>query len=128
MVLQVSFHGEYANMVLLVILYVMQGVPLGLTLGSMYDSKSISLTFMVTAFFLAFVDQCGLGATCRPFLLQANASYTAIGIFSLASYPYSFKLLWSPVVDSVYSAAFGRRKSWVVCRWLLQFLCGSPCM
>lgn len=51
---------------------------------------------------------------CRPFLLQANASYTAIGIFSLASYPYSFKLLWSPIVDSVYSLAFGRRKSWVV--------------
>lgn len=50
----------------------------------------------------------------RPFLLQARASYTAIGIFSVASYPYSFKLLWSPVVDSVYSLAFGRRKSWVV--------------
>ena len=50
----------------------------------------------------------------RPFLLQSKASYTAIGIFSLASYPYSFKLLWSPLVDSVYSAAVGRRKSWVV--------------
>jgi len=35
-------------------------------------------------------------------------------VFSVASYPYSFKLLWSPVVDSVYSLAFGRRKSWVV--------------
>ena len=53
-------------------------------------------------------------AGCRPFLLQSRASYTAIGIFSVASYPYSFKLLWSPVVDSVYSLAFGRRKSWVV--------------
>ncbi len=51
---------------------------------------------------------------CRPFLLQAKASYTAIGIFSLASYPYSLKLLWSPIVDSIYSLAFGRRKSWVV--------------
>ena len=51
---------------------------------------------------------------CRPFLLQAKASYTQIGIFSIALYPYSFKLLWSPVVDSLYAAAFGRRKSWVV--------------
>jgi len=50
----------------------------------------------------------------RPFLLQAKASYTQIGIFSLASYPYSFKLFWSPVVDSMYSLAFGRRKSWIV--------------
>jgi MFS transporter, PAT family, solute carrier family 33 (acetyl-CoA transportor), member 1 len=40
----------------------------------------------------------------RPFLLQARASYTAIGIFSLAAYPYSFKLAWSPVVDSVSTA------------------------
>ena len=60
---------------------------------------------------------CSLAdAGCRPFLLQSRASYTAIGIFSVASYPYSFKLLWSPVVDSVYSLAFGRRKSWVVRR------------
>ena len=51
---------------------------------------------------------------CRPFLLQSKASYTQIGIFSIASYPYSFKLFWSPIVDSVYSLAFGRRKSWVV--------------
>ena len=50
----------------------------------------------------------------RPFLLQSKASYTQIGIFSVASYPYSFKLLWSPIVDSIYSLAFGRRKSWVV--------------
>ena len=59
----------------------------------------------------------------RPFLLQAKASYTQIGIFSVALYPYSFKLLWSPVVDSLYTAAFGRRKSWVV-SWLLSTL---PC-
>ncbi|CAL5220582.1 g2620 [Coccomyxa viridis] len=81
---QPSLRGEWLNVLLLVTLYAMQGVPLGLTMGSM------------------------------PFLLQAKASYTAIGIFSLASYPYSLKLLWSPIVDSIYSLAFGRRKSWVV--------------
>lgn len=54
------------------------------------------------------------GGGARPFLLQANASYTQLGIFSLASYPYSFKLFWSPVVDSLYSSSFGRRKTWIV--------------
>ena len=34
--------------------------------------------------------------------------------FSLASYPYSLKLLWSPIVDSYYKPAWGRRKSWIV--------------
>lgn len=33
--LQVSLRGEMPNMALLVVLYAMQGVPLGLTLGSM---------------------------------------------------------------------------------------------
>jgi len=72
------------NLVLLVVLYMIQGVPLGLTMGSM------------------------------PYLLQERASYTQIGIFSIAAYPYSFKLFWSPIVDSLYSAAYGQRKSWIV--------------
>ena len=50
----------------------------------------------------------------RPFLMQARMSYTKIGIFSLASYPYSFKLLWSPLVDSLYLPALGRRRTWII--------------
>lgn len=41
-------------------------------------------------------------------------SYTAIGLFSLAGYPYSFKLLWSPLVDTCSLPRLGRRKSWIV--------------
>lgn len=57
---------------------------------------------------------CSHMCLCRPFLLQSKLSMTQMGLFSISSYPYSFKLLWSPIVDSVYSAAFGRRKSWIV--------------
>jgi hypothetical protein len=71
-------------MVLLVLLYAMQGVPLGLTLGSI------------------------------PFILKAHASYTEVGFFSLASYPYSMKLIWSPIVDTVFSSTIGWRKSWIL--------------
>lgn len=79
-----TLREEMPNMVLLVILYMLQGVPLGLSLGSI------------------------------PFLLQQSVSYTALGYFSLCSWPYSLKLLWSPIVDSVYSDKLGRRKSWIV--------------
>ena len=34
--------------------------------------------------------------------------------FSIVSYPFAFKLLWAPLVDSVYIPAFGRRKTWIV--------------
>lgn len=71
------------NFLLLCLLYFLQGVPMGLATGSV------------------------------PFLLKPYLSYGQIGIFSLASYPYSLKLLWSPIVDAVWSRRFGRRKSWI---------------
>jgi hypothetical protein len=62
----------------------LQGVPLGLAFGSI------------------------------PFLLKSKLSYADLALFSLSSYPYSLKLLWSPFVDSLYFKSIGRRKSWIV--------------
>jgi len=82
-----SFHNlpasDRRNFLLLCILYFLQGVPMGLATGSV------------------------------PFLLKPYLSYGQIGVFSLASYPYSLKLFWSPIVDAVWSPRFGRRKSWI---------------
>lgn len=72
------------NFLLLVLLYFLQGVPMGLAAGSV------------------------------PFLLKSHVSYAQMGVFSLASYPYSLKLLWSPIVDAVWSPKVGRRKSWIL--------------
>ncbi|KAK4049362.1 hypothetical protein OIO90_005491 [Microbotryomycetes sp. JL221] len=71
-------------LVLLIALYLLQGVPVGLAFGSI------------------------------PFLLRSKLSYSQIGIFTLCTYPYSLKLLWSPIVDSIFSQRLGRRKSWIV--------------
>lgn len=49
-----------------------------------------------------------------PFLLKEHLSYSQIATFALSSYPYSLKLLWSPIVDSVYFTSVGRRKSWII--------------
>lgn len=82
-----SFHNlpasDRRNFLLLCVLYFLQGVPMGLATGSV------------------------------PFLLKPHLSYGQIGVFSLASYPYSLKLFWSPIVDAVWSPRFGRRKSWI---------------
>lgn len=72
------------NFLLLVLLYFLQGIPMGLASGSV------------------------------PFLLKKHLSYGQIGVFSLASYPYSLKLLWSPIVDAVWHPKLGRRKSWIM--------------
>lgn len=62
----------------------LQGVPIGLTFGTL------------------------------PFLLKPKLSYSQLALLSLSTYPYSLKLLWSPIVDAWFSAKVGRRKSWIV--------------
>lgn len=72
---------------LLVVLYFVQGIPVGLAFGTV------------------------------PFLLKSMAkglSFTSLGLFSMATYPYSLKILWSPVVDSTFSKKIGRRRSWII--------------
>lgn len=72
------------NFLLLISLYFLQGIPMGLAMGSV------------------------------PIILKRHLSYSQVGVFSLAAYPYSLKLLWSPIVDAVWSPALGRRKSWIL--------------
>jgi hypothetical protein len=75
---------DQRNFLLLVMLYLLQGIPMGLATGSV------------------------------PFLLKQRVSYSSIGVFSLAAYPYSLKLFWSPIVDAVWTPRLGRRKSWIL--------------
>lgn len=76
--------GDLPNLILLAFLYCLQGVPLGLCMGSL------------------------------PFILKKYVSFAEVGIFSLASYPFSLKFFWSPMVDSYFIQEFGRRKSWII--------------
>ncbi len=76
--------GDKYNVCLLLFLYVLQGIPLGLA-GSM------------------------------PMVLQNKGiSYKQQAMFSFVFWPFSLKLLWAPMVDSVYIKTFGRRKTWLV--------------
>lgn len=65
----------------------------------------------------------GLAFGTMPFLLKSHSSYSDIAIFALSTYPYSLKLFWSPIVDSIFvenlkigglNLSLGRRKSWIV--------------
>jgi len=83
--------GDKVHVLVLFFLYVLQGIPLGL----------------INAVPLILTDR--------------NVSYKEQAAFSFSSYPFSMKLLWAPLVDSVYVARFGRRKSWLV---PVQYLIG----
>lgn len=91
--------GDLPRAALITGLYTLQGIPLGLVHGSF------------------------------PYLLKKHLTYTDLAVFSFASYPYLFKLLWSPLVDSHHISYLGRRKSWIIpCQLLMGvlFLMASP--
>ena len=72
------------ELVLLLLLYTLQGVPMGL---------SASISFL---------------------LQEKGASLSDIGYFSFSSWPFSLKVIWAPIVDSLYFRSVGRRRSWVL--------------
>lgn len=79
-----SIARDRNSILLLLFLYILQGIPLGLA-GSV------------------------------PMVLQSRkVGYRQQAMFSLVTWPFSLKLLWAPIVDSIYSRRFGRRKSWLV--------------
>nr|XP_027202447.1 acetyl-coenzyme A transporter 1-like [Dermatophagoides pteronyssinus] len=79
-----NLKGDYMNIAILLFLYLLQGIPLGLISG-------IPLIMM-----------------------NRGIDYSDQAIFSFSMWPFSLKLLWAPIVDSVYSSRFGRRKSWMI--------------
>ncbi|KAK0394552.1 hypothetical protein QR680_000802 [Steinernema hermaphroditum] len=85
-----NLKGDFSSICLLLFLYLLQGIPLGLI-------------------------------AAIPLILQGkHVSYKDQAIFSFAYWPFSLKLLWAPIVDSIYWKKLGRRKSWMVpCQYLI---------
>jgi hypothetical protein len=76
-------------MVLLVLLYVLQGLSFG--------------------FFLMSV----------PVIFKKYLTYSELGVLMMCTAPFSFKVFWSPLVEFYYNERFGKRKSWIVPTQLL---------
>jgi PAT family acetyl-CoA transporter-like MFS transporter 1 len=70
--------------VLLLLLYTLQGIPMG------------------------------LGASLPMLMLERGVSTMEMAVFSIVAFPFAIKLFWAPLVDSIYSARVGRRKTWIV--------------
>jgi PAT family acetyl-CoA transporter-like MFS transporter 1 len=56
----------------------------------------------------------GLISSIPLFLTSYKASWKQQGTFSWVGYPYSFKILWAPIIDSVYIHRFGRNQTWLI--------------
>ncbi|CAO1342412.1 unnamed protein product [Diamesa tonsa] len=87
--IRINLKGDYGNIGILLFLYLLQGVPLGIIIAV-------------------------------PMLLQnRGVSYKDQASVSFSMWPFALKLLWAPLVDSLYIKRFGRRKSWLIPTQLL---------
>ena len=87
-----NIRKDLHHIVFLIYLYFLQGVPLGLVMST---------------------------STLLASSKTSAASFSDQGTFSFAFYPFSVKLLWAPIVDSLFISRVGRRKTWL---FLVQFL------
>ena len=60
-----------------------------------------------------------VNGTLQMWYMTAGFSLTALGAITLISMPYTFKFLWSPLMDRYAPGFLGRRRSWL----LLMQLC-----
>lgn len=63
-----------------------------------------------------------VSGTLALWLSESHISLEMIGLFSLVKTPYSFKWLWSPIVDRIrlpFFEQFGRRRGWAIFSQLL---------
>ena len=84
-----TIYNDTASIFWLLVLYTLQGVPLGMS-------------------------------SVFPMLLkEQGANYSDLAWFGACAWPFSLKLLWAPLVDSLKFPGFPLRKSWLVPSQLL---------
>lgn len=59
-------------------------------------------------------------------LKSEGVDLALIGLFSIIQFPYTWKFLWSPLMDRWSVLGMGRRRGWMLLSQLL-LLGGSPC-
>lgn len=56
----------------------------------------------------------GFITTIPFYLDSRGAKWQEQGTFNFVFYPFSLKLAWAPIIDAVYIKRFGRRKTWLI--------------
>ncbi|NRR33396.1 AmpG family muropeptide MFS transporter [Oxalobacteraceae bacterium] len=58
----------------------------------------------------------------QAWLSKSGLDIKALGLFTLVTFPYTFKFLWSPMMDRFSIGRLGRRRGWMALTQLLLFL------
>ena len=75
--------------------------------------KNVFILIIVTLYILQGFIQ-GFTTSIPLYLASYKASWQQQGTFSWVSYPFSFKILWAPIIDLFHSRRFGRYQTWLI--------------
>lgn len=73
--------------------------------------KSILVTLILYVFQGVIL---GLSTSIPVFLTTAGAGWKEQSVYNFVHYPFSFKLIWAPIIDVFYFRRFGRRQTWLL--------------
>ena len=72
---------------------------------------------LVVLFLLYFIQGIPIGffgIGCQLLLAEAGASFSDLAILSIMIYPFTFKLLTAPFLDTFYDNNIGKRKTYII--------------
>lgn len=62
------------------------------------------------------------GSTLQAWLAVENVDIKTIGLYAVVGFPYTYKFLWSPLLDYLKPGFFDQRRGWIA---LMQLGCGG---
>uniref|UniRef100_A0A0R3RG72 Acetyl-coenzyme A transporter 1 n=1 Tax=Elaeophora elaphi TaxID=1147741 RepID=A0A0R3RG72_9BILA len=118
----ISFQGDLGSLCLLTFLYLLQGIPLGLiaAIPLVLSSKHVSYSQQAVFSFAHWPFRNLIVVGCDSARSRIVPVFGEVYFLNVKRGVWIVKLLWAPVVDSVYWKRIGRRKSWMVpCQYLI---------
>ncbi|HEX4879997.1 MAG TPA: MFS transporter [Limnobacter sp.] len=62
------------------------------------------------------------GSTLQAWLAVENVDIKTIGLYAVVGFPYTYKFLWSPLLDYLNPRLFDQRRGWIA---LMQVVCAA---
>jgi phage-related holin len=56
----------------------------------------------------------GLFLDTIEIMLKKHFTFSQLGVYMLCKYPFSLKIIWSPIIDTYSIKSIGLRKSWII--------------
>ena len=87
----------------------------------MFISAPLKSIFVTLTLYILQGVVLGLSTSVPVYIRGVSKQWKEQGIYSLAHYPFSIKLLWAPIIDVFFIERLGRRQTWLL---PIQFILG----